>query len=59
MSVKHSHPTVFKELDRSYVSSIKISNGELVEVKGKGIIAVETKSGTKFIPDDLFVSKIY
>ncbi|XP_052181855.1 uncharacterized protein LOC127794644 [Diospyros lotus] len=31
-----SNSAAFKELDRSYVSSVKIGNGELVDVKGKG-----------------------
>ncbi|RVX16400.1 Copia protein [Vitis vinifera] len=32
----------FKELDKSYKSKVKIGNGDLVDVKGKGVVAVET-----------------
>ncbi|KAL6323788.1 hypothetical protein AAG906_002256 [Vitis piasezkii] len=32
----------FKELDQSYKSKVKIGNGDLVDVKGKGVVAVET-----------------
>ena len=36
----------FKELDRSYTSKVKIGNGDYVNVMGKGVVAVETSSGT-------------
>ncbi|KAA3483179.1 putative LRR receptor-like serine/threonine-protein kinase [Gossypium australe] len=48
----------FKELDKPYVSKVKIGNGELVDVKGKGMIEVKISSGTKFISDVLFVPDI-
>lgn len=37
---------------------MKIGNGEFVEVKGKGVVAVETPTGTKYISDVLFVPEI-
>lgn len=49
---------MFKELDSSCTSKVKIVNGDFIEVKGKGVVAVETHSGTKLIIDVLFVPKI-
>ncbi|TXG47842.1 hypothetical protein EZV62_027136 [Acer yangbiense] len=37
----------FKELDRSYTSKVKTSNGDYVNVMGKGVVAVETSSDVK------------
>ena len=48
----------FRELDHSYKSKVKIGNGDLVNVKGKGVVAVETPIGIKYISDVLFVPKI-
>lgn len=50
--------SLFKELDKSYFSKVKIGIEELVDVKGKGMIEVETSSGTKFISNVLFVPDI-
>lgn len=49
---------IFKEIDRSVKSQVKLGNGELVEVEGKGTIAVNTKKGTRFIRDVLLVPKL-
>ena len=48
----------FKELDHSHKSKVKIENGDLLDVKGKGVVAVETPTGTKYISDVLFVPEI-
>ena len=48
----------FKELDESFYSKVVIGNGQHVEVKGKGIVIVETLSGIKYISDVLFVPEI-
>ena len=50
--------SMFKELDRSYSSKVKVGGGKYLEVEGKGVVAVETPSGTKYIPDVLFVPKL-
>lgn len=50
--------SVFSTSDMSYTSNVRIGNGELVKVEGKGIAAVETNTGTKFIHDVLYVLKI-
>jgi len=48
----------FKELDESFFSKVVIGNGQHVEVKDKGVVAVETLSGIKYISDVLFVPEI-
>ena len=48
----------FRELDQSYKSKLKIGNGDLVDVKGKGVVAIETPIGIKYISNGLFVPKI-
>ena len=50
--------SLFKELDKSFYSKVRVGNGELVEVKGKGVIAVKTPTGTKYISNVLFVPGI-
>ena len=49
---------LFKELDTSVASKVKIGNGEYIAVKGKGTVAIESISGTKLIKDVLFVPNI-
>ncbi|GAU33542.1 hypothetical protein TSUD_143350 [Trifolium subterraneum] len=49
---------IFKELDKSFYSKVTIGNGEHVDVKGKGVVAIETPSGIKYIADVLFVPEI-
>lgn len=49
---------LFKELDTSVISKVKIANGEYIAVKGKGTVAIECFSGTKLIKDVLFVPDI-
>ncbi|WJX17654.1 hypothetical protein P8452_07542 [Trifolium repens] len=49
---------IFKELDKSFYSKVTIGNGEHVDVKGKGVVAVETPSCIKYISEVLFVPEI-
>ncbi|XP_017636057.1 uncharacterized protein LOC108478146 [Gossypium arboreum] len=42
----------------SLKSKVKIGNGEYLEVKGRGIVAIESCVGTKLISDVLFVPEI-
>ena len=49
---------LFKHLDKSSVSKVRIGNGEYIPVKGKGIVAIEGNSGIKLISDVLFVPEI-
>ena len=49
---------LFRELDTSVISKVRIGNGEYIAVKGKGTVAIESCSGTKLIKDVLFVPDI-
>ena len=49
---------IFAILDASSNSQVKMGNGALVQAKGKGTIAVETKRGTRYISDVLLVSDL-
>jgi hypothetical protein len=49
---------MFKTLDESYKSRVKVGNEEFLEVKGKGSVNVQTSSGIKIIPDVLFIPEI-
>jgi hypothetical protein len=40
---------LFKELDRTAISKVKIKNGDYIDVKGKGIVVLNTLSGLKYI----------
>ncbi|GLU17722.1 hypothetical protein SLE2022_340780 [Rubroshorea leprosula] len=49
---------IFKSLDRNYSSRVRLGNGDVVEVKGKGVVGVQTPAGTKLIYDVLYVPDI-
>ena len=49
---------MFKDLDETYKSRIKVGNGEFLEVKGRGSVNFQTNSGIKIIPDVLFIPEI-
>jgi hypothetical protein len=50
--------SLFRDLDKSYLSRVRIGNGDHVKVKGKGAIEVETLSGTKTLKNVLCVPQI-
>nr|KYP37185.1 hypothetical protein KK1_041649 [Cajanus cajan] len=50
--------TNFKELNQTQISKVTIDNGESVDVKGKGVVVVETPSSIKYISNVLFVPEI-
>ena len=50
--------TIFKVLDKTYNSTVKVGNGGYVDVKGRGTVVVKTNSGIKLISDVLFVPDI-
>ncbi|KAG8498881.1 hypothetical protein CXB51_005279 [Gossypium anomalum] len=50
--------SLFRDLDRSHVSKIRIGNGDLIQAKGKGNVVINTRSGNKVISDVLFVPDI-
>jgi len=49
---------IFKELNKSNISKVRIGNGEQLVVKGTGTISIKTHSGIKLIFDALYVSEI-
>ncbi|RVW50135.1 Retrovirus-related Pol polyprotein from transposon RE1 [Vitis vinifera] len=49
---------LFKELDKTIISKVKIGNGEFISVKGKGTVAIESLTGLKYITDVLYVPDI-
>ena len=49
---------LFRELDKTTVSKVRIGNGEYISVRGKGNVAIESLSCLKLIPDVLFVPNI-
>ncbi|KAG8488945.1 hypothetical protein CXB51_017000 [Gossypium anomalum] len=53
-----SDKSMFRELDTSFVSKVRISNGELLEAKGNGKAVICTQSGNKTISEVLYVPDI-
>ncbi|RVW91832.1 Copia protein [Vitis vinifera] len=49
---------LFKELDKTIISKVKIGNGEFISVKGKGTMVIESLTGLKYITDVLYVPDI-
>ncbi|XP_040942274.1 uncharacterized mitochondrial protein AtMg00810-like [Gossypium hirsutum] len=49
---------MFRELGTSFVSKVRIGNGEFIEAKGKGKTVICTESGNKTILEVLFVPDI-
>ena len=43
--------SIFRKLDKSQISKVRIGNGDYIEVKGKGSVAIDYGSGTKIISD--------
>ncbi|PKI73650.1 hypothetical protein CRG98_005891 [Punica granatum] len=54
---KTNNVNLFKELDRSISSRVKIGNGDFIAVKGKGIV-IESRTSAKFITDVLYMPEI-
>ncbi|XP_016578836.1 uncharacterized protein LOC107876422 [Capsicum annuum] len=50
-----SDQELFKELDKFVISKVKIGNGEYLDAKGKGTIAIQSPVGLKLIADVFFV----
>ncbi|KAK8302351.1 hypothetical protein V6Z12_D04G081400 [Gossypium hirsutum] len=49
---------IFKELDKTTISEIKVGNGEFIPVKGKGTMAIKSLTGLKQIIDVLYLPNI-
>lgn len=50
--------SIFSKLDSSFKSQVKLGNGALVEVEGKGTISINTKKGAEFVKDVLLVPNL-
>jgi len=46
------------KLDKTYLSKVRIGNGDYIEVKGIGDIAIDSDSGKRIISDVLHVPEI-
>ena len=46
---------LFKELDETIISKVKIGNGEFLSFKGKGTLAIESLTSMKYIIDVLYM----
>nr|GMD88070.1 Retrovirus-related Pol polyprotein from transposon RE1 [Ipomoea batatas] len=49
---------LFKELDKTTVSKVKIGNGVFLPIKGKGTLAIQSLTGVKYISNVLYVPDI-
>nr|KYP69138.1 Retrovirus-related Pol polyprotein from transposon TNT 1-94 [Cajanus cajan] len=49
---------LFKELDKTALSKVRVGNGAYIAVKGKGTVAIEGQTGLKLISDVLYVPEI-
>ncbi|WKA09042.1 hypothetical protein VitviT2T_026720 [Vitis vinifera] len=49
---------LFKELDKTVTSKVRIGNGAYLAVKGKGTVAIEGHTGLKLISNVLYVPEI-
>ena len=49
---------LFKVLDTSVTSKVRIGNGDILSVKGQGTVAIESVTGVKYIQDVLYVPQI-
>lgn len=49
---------IFRDLDKSYASKVRVGNGAWVDVKGKGTININTSKGTKTISEVLCVPNL-
>ncbi|EOY17849.1 Copia-like retrotransposable element, putative [Theobroma cacao] len=53
-----SKAELFSELDTDHCSSVKIGNGLILDAVGKGTVAIQTASGTRYVLNVLLVSEI-
>ena len=49
---------IFRNLDKGCVTKVRVGNGELLAVKGKGTAAIQTSSGIKLLENVLYVPEI-
>ena len=49
---------MFVKLDKTHYSKVRIRNGDYIEVKGIGDIAIDSDSGKRIISDVLYIPEI-
>jgi hypothetical protein len=49
---------LFKALDTNYESKVKVANGQYVDVKGRGVVDINTLAGLRTFDNVLFVPEI-
>jgi hypothetical protein len=52
------HLAFFSSIDKSIQLKVKLGNGDVVQAKGRGTIAVSTKRGTKIINNALYIPEL-
>lgn len=50
---------LFKELDKTTISKVRIGNGQYIPVRGKRTVAIKSQTSLKLIFYVLFVPNIY
>lgn len=50
--------SIFTSIDTSVQPKIKLGNGEIVQAKGKGEVAINTRKGTKIISNVLYIPEL-
>ncbi|KAA3479300.1 pleiotropic drug resistance protein 3-like [Gossypium australe] len=50
--------TIFKSIDRSFSTRVKVGNGHYIKIKGKRDVLIDTPTGTKLVSNVLLVPKI-
>lgn len=50
--------SIFTSIDRSVQPKVMLGNGDVVQAKGKGTIAISTKNGTKIIANVLYIPEL-
>ncbi|XP_017628913.1 uncharacterized protein LOC108471878 [Gossypium arboreum] len=49
---------IFKSIDRSFKTRVKVGNGHVIKAEGKGDVLIDTPTGTKLVTNVLFVPDI-
>ncbi|XP_052876616.1 COP1-interactive protein 1-like [Gossypium arboreum] len=50
--------SIFKSIDRSFKTNVKVENGHFIKVEGKGDVLISTPTGTKLVKNVLLVPEI-
>ncbi|XP_040934570.1 uncharacterized protein [Gossypium hirsutum] len=50
--------SIFKSIDRSFKTNVKVGNGHFIKVEGKGDVLISTPTGTKLVKNVLLVPEI-